>query len=138
MRDLAHVLARGVQPGVYKWPTTEAVAELEEAVDESGWRLVHLDTSTVGDKAGFLDRAAKAFGFPDYFGRNWDALGDSLGDIDDDPGTVIVWDGWSEFAAADKASFDVALDVLRERAGSSEAGRFVVLMQGDGPWDELK
>ncbi len=137
MRDLAGVLAGGTLSGVYKWPAADDLAELQEAVDEAGWRLVQLDTSTVGDKAGFLARAAEAFGFPEYFGHNWDAFDDGLGDIDGYPGTVVVWDGWSEFAAADKASFDVALDVLRERAGSSDAGGFVVLMRGDGPWDEL-
>jgi RNAse (barnase) inhibitor barstar len=133
---LADVLAGGVQSGVYKWPTAD-VAELRGAVEEAGWRFVRLDTSTVLDKTGFLDRAAEAFGFPDYFGRNWDAFADSLGDIDDNPGTVVVWDGWREFASRDEASFDVALEVLRERAVSSDDGRLVVLMRGDGPWDEL-
>jgi RNAse (barnase) inhibitor barstar len=97
---------------------------------------VHLDTSSVGDKAGFLDAASRAFGFPDYFGRNWDALADSLGDVEGKRGTVVVWDGWNAFAAADEKSFATALEIVRERAGAPGAEAFVVLMRGGRPQDD--
>ncbi|MBW8704807.1 hypothetical protein MBT84_34945 [Streptomyces sp. MBT84] len=42
--------------------------------------VVTLDLDTVDDKAAFMERIAGALGLPDWFGRNWDALADSLTD----------------------------------------------------------
>lgn len=100
-------------------------------MEQAGWRFVHLDTSDVEDKAGFLDRAAAAFGFPGWFGRNWDALADSLSDVRSDTGTVVLWDGWASFARADEQTFGVALGIVRERAESRLGGGFIVLMRED-------
>lgn len=136
MSGLEDVLGGARPSGVYRETSPASVAELRAAAEEAGWRFVHLDTSSVGDKAGFLDAVSRAFGLPDYFGRNWDALADSLGDVDGERGTVVVWDGWSEFAAADENSFATALEIVRERARDPGAGAFVVLMRGDRPLDD--
>jgi hypothetical protein len=42
--------------------------------------VVTLDLDGVTDKAGLMDRSARALQLPDWFGRNWDALADSLSD----------------------------------------------------------
>ena len=42
--------------------------------------VVTLDLDGVTDKAGLMDRSARALRLPDWFGRNWDALVDSLSD----------------------------------------------------------
>jgi hypothetical protein len=47
----------------------------------NGHRLVIVDLDTHGDKTEFLDRVAERLGFPDWFGRNWDALNDALFDL---------------------------------------------------------
>ncbi len=136
MSGLEDVLGGARPSGVYRETSSASVAELRADAEGGGWRFVHLDTSSVGDKMGFLDAASRAFGLPDYFGRNWDALADSLGDVDGERGTVVVWDGWSAFAAADEKSFATALEIIRERAGAPGAEAFVVLMRGDRPWDD--
>ncbi|HEX6663057.1 MAG TPA: barstar family protein [Gaiellaceae bacterium] len=136
MSGLEDVLGGARASGVYQETSPANVAELRADAEGAGWRFVHLDTSSVDDKAGFLDAASRAFGLPGYFGRNWDALADSLGDVDGERGTVVVWDGWSSFAAADEKSFATALEIIRERAGSPGAEAFVVLMRGDRPWDD--
>ncbi len=54
-----------------------------------------LDESKIVDKATLLVELARVFGFPDYFGHNWDALNDCLGDIASNYpiGSIqIVWD----------------------------------------------
>ncbi len=111
---------------------------MRREVEEAGWRFVHLDTSGVEDKPGFLDRAAAAFAFPNWFGRNWDALADSLGDVRSDTGTLVLWDGWTTFARTNEQPFGVALDIVRERAESPLGGPFVVLMREDEPEPELE
>lgn len=102
---------------------------MQREVEQAGWRFVHLDTSDVADKSGFLDRAAAAFGFAGWFGRNWDAFADSLSDVRSETGTVVLWDGWSSFARADEQAFGVALEIIRERAEIQLDDPFVVLMR---------
>ncbi|CAM5500069.1 Barstar (barnase inhibitor) domain-containing protein OS=Streptomyces glaucescens OX=1907 GN=SGLAU_05885 PE=3 SV=1 [Streptomyces glaucescens] len=43
-------------------------------------RVVTVDLAGVTDKAGLMDRCARALDLPEWFGRNWDALADGLGD----------------------------------------------------------
>ena len=90
---------------------------------------VHLDTTGVGDKTGFLDEAAAAFGFPGWFGRNWDAFADSLGDVRAERGTLVLWDGSGDFAAANEEQLAVALEILRDRSESTLGGAFGVLVR---------
>jgi RNAse (barnase) inhibitor barstar len=131
--ELEEVLAGRREPGVYEWSAAASVADVQDEVEHAGWRFVHLDTSTAADKSGFLDRASAAFGFPGYFGRNWDAFADSLSDVRSDPGTLVLWEGWSAFAGTDEQQFAVALDIMRERAESRVGGSFAVLMRADEP-----
>jgi RNAse (barnase) inhibitor barstar len=133
---LADVLAGKRASGVYPEDSTAVAAELREAAEQAGWRLVGLDTSSVVDKAGFLETASAAFRFPAYFGRNWDAFADCLADVGGEPGVVVLWEGWSPFAEADEESFATALEIVRERTQVQGEGAFVVLMRGGRPWDD--
>jgi hypothetical protein len=131
MSELRPLLSGEHEPGVYAEPTTSPAAEVRREVEDAGWRFVHLDTAQVADKLSFLDRAAAAFAFPAWFGRNWDAFADSLADVRSARGTVVLWDGWRQFAQTDDQSFGVALDILRQRSESASGGVFVVLLRGE-------
>ena len=76
-----------------------------------------------GSKLSALDAIAAGLRFPDWFGRNLDALADLL--ADPRPDTVLVWEDWPVLADADPAAFAGILEVLRERA---EAPGFAVLL----------
>ena len=129
MSELAGLLARRLPPGVYPWESEAAEEEVRAEVEEAGWTFVHLDTAGVEDKAAFLDRAAEAFGFPAWFGRNWDALRDSLGDVRAERGTLVLWDGWDAFARSDEEPFAVALELVRERAEERDGSPLAVLLR---------
>lgn len=94
-----------------------------------GWRIVELDTSTGHDKAYFLDVCRKAFAFPDWFGANWDALADSLTDVSDSPGTLVLWRGAGELDAPVR---ETAVEILAQRAdrAGGSLGPFLVLVGG--------
>ncbi|MFG3199558.1 barstar family protein [Streptomyces sp. NPDC048208] len=83
---------------------------------------VTLDLEGVRDKAGLMDRAAKALSLPDWFGRNWDALLDSLSDTTVWPpaavkrGLLVVVRNWEPFAELDPDEWRIARDVLSEAA----------------------
>jgi Barstar (barnase inhibitor) len=57
-----------------------------------------------------------ALDFPDYFGRNWDAVYDCLTDFNWLPaaGYVLVLDGFDKFATNEPEQWNIALKVLRD------------------------
>ncbi|MFC9931090.1 barstar family protein [Streptomyces sp. NPDC127190] len=89
--------------------------------------LVTLDLDGVTDKAGLMDRAARALALPDWFGRNWDALADSLGDHTVWPedaverGLLIVVRNWRPYAEARPEEWRIAQEVFTEAADHTPA-----------------
>ena len=129
MSELASLLADELPPGVYAWESDAGEEVVRAEVEEAGWTFVHLATADVADKAAFLDRAAAAFGFASWFGHNWDAFRDSLGDVHAEQGTLVLWDGWDEFARADREAFAIVLELVRERAEGSDGSPLAVLLR---------
>jgi RNAse (barnase) inhibitor barstar len=75
----------------------------------------------VASKAEFLDALGRALEFPDWVGRNWDALVDALGDLSWlPPGPkVVVWTGMEALRSAEPAAYRTALEVLQDGARRS-------------------
>ena len=129
MSELASLLADALPPGVYPCESDAGEDDVRAEVEEAGWTFVHLATAGVEDKAAFLDRAAASFGFAGWFGRNWDAFRDSLGDVRAERGTLVLWDGWDEFARVDEEAFAIALELMRERAEGGDGSPLAVLLR---------
>lgn len=89
--------------------------------------VITLDLDGVTDKAGLMDRAARALGLPDWFGRNWDALADSLGDHSVWPegaverGLLVVVRNWQPYAEARPDEWQIAREVFAEAADHTPA-----------------
>jgi len=97
-----------VRSGVYRVARRDAI---DEALRGSA-----LDSAAVDLQGGdALAAVAKALRFPDWFGGNWDALEDCLGDLSWRPGEghVLVIRNWQAVAGDD---FGVLVDVLRSSA----------------------
>ncbi|TWP33450.1 hypothetical protein FGL98_21455 [Leekyejoonella antrihumi] len=74
------------------------------------------------DKAALLRAFQGAFGLPDWFGHNWDALVDSLRDVQPaqgQPGVLVVWSGSALVGDDDRRT---AVEILRERAQQRGSG----------------
>lgn len=115
-------LREGRVRGVRMWlsaPTQEAVTD---GSAQAGWHCVNLDTAGVSAKADYIAACAAQIPLPDYLGRNWDALEESLGDLGVDAaragatGLLVVWRNWTGFATAEPANFQVALAIWRSVA----------------------
>ncbi len=119
--------------GVTRWTREAPAPDLEEQLRAEGRRVVLLDGTDIEDKAGFLVACEQAFGLPDWFGRNWDALEDSLADLDVGEGMVVLWTGWELFAESEPDEYATALDVFSDAARrfAVDDDSFVVLLLGE-------
>ena len=72
-------------------------------------------------KAALLADFARALEFPDWSGRNWDALVDSLRDLSWLPAGphAVVWTGSTALKEAHPDTYETALEVLRQATADS-------------------
>ncbi|RZU11559.1 barstar family protein [Streptomyces sp. BK239] len=77
--------------------------------------VLTLDLDGVEDKADLMDRCVRDLELPDRFGRNWDALADSLGDLParpDTEGVLVVVRNWTPYAKARPEEWEIAQAVF--------------------------
>jgi RNAse (barnase) inhibitor barstar len=152
------------------WPTWDADAETTHPVDfrlvhntfvtmfwrsslldeTVGWlrshsyRVVEFDAGSWSSSAEMYDDVALAFNFPDYFGRNLDALNDCMGDVasgdygwdaDANTGLVIVLRAFDAFTAVDRRTAQNMLAIFADRARCAIliGHRIICLVQSDDP-----
>jgi RNAse (barnase) inhibitor barstar len=123
---LQDLLAEGLRPGVYRWPSAPDADEVRRDAAAAGFGFVLLDTGEIHDKAGFLDLCATAFDLPRWFGRNWDALADSLSDRSTGEPEVVLWTGLRNLLEHDHDTVDVALQIFAEDTTNSGQLRVLV------------
>lgn len=135
MTGLAQVLAVGPVPPVARLRSRRSVASVRAAAETAGWEFAALDGVRVANRQDFLCAAGEALSLPEDWGRNFDALADSLRDLphrSGAAGTVLLWESWGRFAVHDAQWFEVALEVLGERAGRQDLPPLLVLLRGPG------
>jgi RNAse (barnase) inhibitor barstar len=66
------------QPRLVSQDVEQALVHDLEGV---GFRVAFVEGSRIVDEGTFFAHVAAALGFPDYFGRNWDAFHDCFGDL---------------------------------------------------------
>lgn len=105
MSKLLERLSDPSRSGVYR------SREEKDIVDAT--RGSRLDVVTVDAKESVFDGMARALAFPDWFGRNWDALEDVLGDLSwrKGDGHVLIF---RTFPAGE--DLGILVDVLRTTA----------------------
>ena len=134
MTELRPLLTKGLRPGVYRWKSDATADQVRRDVAEAGWDFVLLDTSEIHDKTGFLDLCATAFDLPRWFGRNWDALADSLSDRSTGEPEIVFWAGLDHLLEHDHDTVDVALQIFTEDITASGQLRVLIqLEQGKTP-----
>ena len=112
--------------------------EIEQAAKAAGLIVVRIDLHRVAGKAGFLGRAARALKFPEWFGKNWDALNDCLTDLSwlKGKGWVIIFENSKGFAERNPQLFQKAVEVFQAASDYwRRAGKpFWVFFHGPCDW----
>ena len=115
--DLSGMLADHTASGAYYVDAGGADA-LADAAERLEFAFVRIDLQGCEDKDAVLARIAQALDFPEWFGRNWDALADCLDDLSwlPAPGYVLLLDHTHDWKQADPVGFDVLLEIGNEVA----------------------
>ena len=102
--------------GVYLIDVAEREQVLHHGAFPAEFAIAVLDGTDAATRSGFFQDIASSLHFPDYFGRNWDAVYDCLTDLNWLPaaGYVLVLDGFDQFATNEPEQWDIGLKVLRE------------------------
>lgn len=85
MSDLCKRLQNVHEAGVYRLNC--ALDELRASAKESDFVLFEADLTAAHGKGEILAALAHAIAAPEWFGHNWDALADALGDLSWRPAT---------------------------------------------------
>ena len=99
-----------------RWSTSLDPAYVSGVVRRGGGWFVPLDLAGAADASGLHTALATALDFPDYYGRNLDALNDCLGDLADRGRgvPVLFWQDWVDLEAADPRLFATVAGLLGE------------------------
>jgi hypothetical protein len=127
-------------PGVYRWLSRAHTESVRRELTAAGWAVHLLDGRALTGASQVFDRCAQVLAFPSWFGRNWDAFADCLGDLSWLPagGHVLLWDQYGVLARSDPKAWGMAHRVftlsIEERARAGLAPLYV-LLRGAGPID---
>lgn len=135
--SLEQLLKDKDRAGVYlTGADTRLIADAALAAGLALWRV---DIGHVHDRHGFTALVAKALAFPQWFGGNWDAFEDCLGDLSwqPAPGYVLLLEHGKHFGAGHKQEFVIAVEVLDAVAGywQVQGKPFWSIVSGPDGWD---
>ncbi len=93
MTDLCKRLRNASEAGVYRLNCP--LDDLRASAEDCDFALFEANLADAHSKGEVLAELARAIAAPDWFGHNWDALADSLGDLSwrRSPGYVLVLHG---------------------------------------------
>jgi RNAse (barnase) inhibitor barstar len=134
---LEHVLKNVAAAGVYHLPQVDK-SNLIAAAAANAFASFRVDLAGARDKGDLLAAIARAMGFPEWFGHNFDALADCLGDLSWRPaeGYLILLEHCDGIHGSAEEDFVTGLQVFEQAAAEwREQGIAfwcLVEMQADG------
>jgi hypothetical protein len=112
MSDLCQRLQEVNVAGVFR--LTCPLAILEANIVLADFALVDVNLSAVQGKGEFLAELAKALNAPEWFGHNWDALADVLGDLPAAAGYVLLLRQGGENFGLSATDYESVMEIFNE------------------------
>ena len=111
---------RNVRTNIVQSIRAFRVSDLQEAAQGLGHHFLYANLSSAQSKQDVLDLIAQQFTFPAHFGKNFDALYDSMTDplhkSGPQPGFIVVLEQVPANGKFDKEAREQLLDVFRDTA----------------------
>lgn len=111
---------RNVRPNLVQSIRAFRVHDLQQAALQLGHHFLYANLAQAQSKQDVLDMIAQQFTLPAHFGKNFDALHDSMTDplhkSGPQPGFVVVLEQIPAHAKFDKEAREQLLDVFRDAA----------------------
>lgn len=109
-----------IRPNIVQSIRAYRVEDLMKAAQEAGHHFLYANVSSAPGKQEVLEEIARAFTFPDHFGKNLDALYDCMTDLvhksGQQPGFVVVLEQLPDNPRFDREAREQLLDVFRDAA----------------------
>ena len=114
--DELMILFDGLESGIYRYAGRIGNTTLQRWAHAHGWRAWHVNGTNVTNKAEFLSTLKRVMNLPAWFGRNWDALDETLRDLEGQraAGYLLIFDFPRPLAEGDPAAWHMAVDILRD------------------------
>ena len=121
--------------------TSEDLEPLGEAAGMQGLRVCRVSLADYTDHDALFDRLTLALRLPADFGRNWDALADSMRDLSwlKASGYILLFDHAEDMRERNEDDFDTLLDILEEAVDywqEADAPFFVFFALPESAFDE--
>ncbi|QNK01869.1 barstar family protein [Dyella telluris] len=121
--------------------TSEDLEPLAEAAGMQGLRVCRVNLAEYTDHDALFDRLTQALQLPTDFGRNWDALADSMRDLSwlKASGYILLFDHAQDMRDRNEDDFDMLLDILEEAVDywqEANAPFFVFFALPESAFDE--
>ena len=111
---------RNVRTNIVQSIRAFRVSDLQEAAQGLGHHFLYANLSSAQSKQDVLDLIAQQFTFPAHFGKNFDALYDSMTDplhkSGPQPGFIVVLEQVPANGKFDKEAREQLLDIFRDAA----------------------
>jgi RNAse (barnase) inhibitor barstar len=109
-----------IRPNIVQSIRAYRVEDLMKAAQAAGHHFLYANLASAPGKPEVLEAIAKAFTFPEHFGRNLDALYDCMTDLvnkaGQQPGFVVVLEQLPDNPRFDREAREQLLDVFRDAA----------------------
>lgn len=116
---------------------SEILNEFVKELEELNYKIVEFDCRTWKTVSDMFEQISDKLNFPDYFGKNLDALNDCLCDLDisDESGKALVFTRFDDFAKREGETAWHLLDIIayNSRLYLLFGKRFFALIQSDNP-----
>jgi len=111
---------RNVRTNIVQSIRAFRVSDLQEAAQGLGHHFLYANLASAQSKQDVLDLIAQQFTFPAHFGKNFDALYDSMTDplhkSGQQPGFIVVLEQIPANGKFDKEAREQLLDIFRDAA----------------------
>ena len=122
---------------IYLYFQNSVLNESIQWLESSGYQINEFDTAKWETEESMHDDFAATLSFPDYYGKNLDALNDCMSDVEIpfDGGRAMVFRGYDRFNSRFPRTAQIVLDIFDEtsRQRMVFGERLVGLVQSNDP-----